>query len=267
MKWGYALILSLIILQFCYMHTFASRPVQFDPRFITAHRGSSATAPENTLPAIRQAIRDRAGMVEIDVRLTADGVAVLSHDDNLKRTAGINLYISRTNYEDLKQIDVSYQFPRRFHDARIPTLEEALAEAKGFLAVNIELKGDPEPRGLAAEVVRLLESTEMMDDAVVTSFDRSLLEDVRALTDRLKTGLIIGNSRQLTDDVFTDAAIDILSLRASLITPEVMAKARKNNRIVYAWTVNNRQLMKEMVRYQVDSIITDRPAMLYSLLR
>jgi glycerophosphoryl diester phosphodiesterase len=260
------MVASLLVLQFFHVRTSASLPTEVDPRFITAHRGSSSAAPENTLPAIRQAIRDRAGMVEIDVRLTADGIAVLSHDDNLKRTAGIDLLISQTNYEDLKHIDVSYHFPRRYKDVRIPTLEEALTAAKGALGVNIELKNDPVQRGLAAEVVRLIERLEMTDDAVITSFDRSLLKDIRAHTDRVKTGLIIGSIRQLTDDVYTDSDIDILSLRASLITPDVMAKSRDNDRMVYAWTVNHIPLMREMIRFQVDSIITDRPALLYDLL-
>ena len=55
---------------------------------VTAHRGSSARAPENTLSAVRQAITDGADFAEIDVQTTADGEVVVLHDGDLMRMAG-----------------------------------------------------------------------------------------------------------------------------------------------------------------------------------
>lgn len=266
MKWFYAAFGVGILFLLVHLNTSASLPRQTGSGLITAHRGSSAVAPENTLEAIQQAIQDGAGAVEIDVRLTADGVAVLSHDDSLKRTAGVEVLISESEYAQLKSYNVAHKFSHRYGHVTIPTLAEALQTAKGNLKVNIELKNDPPQPGLAEEVVRIVAMMGMEDDCVITSFDRNILKKVRGLTGHIRTGLIVGKSQHLTEDLYTDPSIQILSLKDTLVSRNVMKQARDHGMEVYAWTVNHRPLMKEMMRYEVDSIITDNPSLLYRML-
>ena len=107
---------------------------------ITAHRGSSLAAPENTLSAVQAAIDDLADSVEIDVQLSRDGVVVLGHDASLKRVAGVNRPISALNWDELQKLDVGAWFSGDFAGERIPALEEVLELCKGKINLTIELK-------------------------------------------------------------------------------------------------------------------------------
>lgn len=266
MKWFYSILSIVVLFQMFHFTSSASLPLQFSTDLITAHRGSSATAPENTLSSIKRAIDDRAGIVEIDVRLTKDGVVVLSHDDSLLRTAGVDVNVSESFYTDLLKYNVAETFPSYDRVERIPTLAEALEFAKDQIRYNVELKGKEQPSALAVQVVKIIESLGMQQDCVITSFDMESLQVVHEASEDIKTGIIIGSRHKLTKEIFEDEDLDALSLRASLINRKVMKQARDHDMQVYAWTVNDRKLMQDMMRYQVDSIITDRPSMLYRLL-
>jgi glycerophosphoryl diester phosphodiesterase len=266
MKWFYSMIAIVVLFQMFHLPSSASLPLKVSTEFITAHRGSSSDAPENTITAIRQAIKDKAGIVEIDVRMTADGEVILSHDDSLKRTAGLPIFISQSSYAELRDINVANKFTYQYGKVRIPTLVEALELARGHILVNVELKSPSDQPLLAEKVVRIIESLNMAEDCVITSFDREALNQVHELSETIQTGIIIGSVKHLNHDLYSDKHIDALSLRASLIDREVMKQAREHKLLVYAWTVNDKDLMREMIRYKVDSIITDKPALLYRLL-
>src|SRR6185312_16321857 len=91
-----------------------------------AHRGASGYCPENTLAAFSKALELGATGLEIDVQLTKDGQIVIIHDENLKRTAGLNKLVSDTSYEELRTLDAGSWFAPEFKDEKIPTLEQLL---------------------------------------------------------------------------------------------------------------------------------------------
>ena len=107
---------------------------------ITAHRGSSKMAPENTMAALEAAMEEMADYSEIDVQTTADGIVVLCHDLNLKRVAGVDRALGSMTYSQLEQLDVGSHFSPEFKGERIPTLREVLEACKGRMKLNIELK-------------------------------------------------------------------------------------------------------------------------------
>ena len=107
---------------------------------ITAHRGSSRTAPENTIPAIEAAVEEMADSVEIDVQMTADGVVVLGHDASLKRVAGVNRSIASMTFEELEKLDVGSWFSSEYAGTRIPSLSEVLELCSQKTSLNIEIK-------------------------------------------------------------------------------------------------------------------------------
>jgi len=115
--------------------------VQFEDRTeIIAHRGASASAPENTLAAVQQAIIDQADWIEIDVQETADGEVVVFHDSDFMKLANIDLKIWDATMEDLADIDIGSHYHTRFSAERVPTLRQLLAASKGKIRVIIELK-------------------------------------------------------------------------------------------------------------------------------
>ncbi|MGU9950995.1 MAG: glycerophosphodiester phosphodiesterase family protein [Gammaproteobacteria bacterium WSBS_2016_MAG_OTU1] len=110
-------------------------------RFI-GHRGLAAHAPENTLAGIRRAAESGLRWVEIDVRLAADGVAVLSHDDSLRRCGGGSVRIRHENSARLAQIPVSCGFAEYAQEC-VPSLTDVLALANELnIGVVVEIKPD-----------------------------------------------------------------------------------------------------------------------------
>ena len=101
---------------------------------ITAHRGSSRRAPENSLSAVRQAIADGADFAEIDVQSTRDGQVVLWHDADLMRTIRDPRQIGDCTLAELQTLDVGSHFSPAFAHERIATLEEAIAGGGGSIA-------------------------------------------------------------------------------------------------------------------------------------
>lgn len=115
--------------------------VRMPARGICAHRGASDTHPENTLTALREAVRLGAQMIEFDVALTKDDQLVLMHDNTIDRTTNGKGSVADWTLADLKQLDAGSWKARRFKDERIPTLDEALAIMPENMWLNVHLKG------------------------------------------------------------------------------------------------------------------------------
>jgi len=229
---------------------------------ITAHRGSSFAAPENTLIAIRKAVEDGADYAEVDVRLTADGHAVLVHDRDLFRVAGIPQYVADLTYEQIKTLDVGTWFSPQFRGERIPLLSEVVAYAKGRIRLNIELKVDGFPRRTAARIVRILREQDAVSECVVSSANIEVLGEIRRLDSAIRTGYVISQSigRVTTLDV------DFLSVSSRLATPALIDAARAAGKEVHVWTVNKPGQMARLIDLGVDNIITDVPGLAKALL-
>ena len=229
---------------------------------IAAHRGSSEAAPENTLPAIRRAIEDGADYVEIDVQETVDGVPVLLHDRDLRRVAGLDRRIWDVHAEELGTIDVGGWFAPGFAGVPAPTLDEAIQAVGDDAKLYIEIKTAPQMPDLIANVVERLQAMDAVEGTIVASFNRAVLDEVGVLEPRLRRALLVYGSigvRERRD-------FDILSIRASAITPEQVVRAHRLGYAVHAWTVNDRREMSRLIDMGVDVIITDVPGELRDLL-
>jgi glycerophosphoryl diester phosphodiesterase len=123
------------------------------PRII-AHRGGGAHAPENTLAAIAVAARMGARMVEFDTMLTADGTAVLMHDETLTRTTTATGRIDEYSEADLARIDAGARWHPAFAGEPVPTLAQALELCIRLgLCVNVEIKPVQHAEAKTGEVV------------------------------------------------------------------------------------------------------------------
>src|SRR5512143_1463332 len=91
---------------------------------VFAHRGASAHAPENTLAAFELALAQDADAIELDVKLTADGQAVVIHDPTLNRTTGSQGSVKNMSLAELKSLDAGSYFSETYRGEKIPTLEE-----------------------------------------------------------------------------------------------------------------------------------------------
>lgn len=219
---------------------------------ITAHRGYSAIAPENTLAAVELAIEHDADYIEVDVQKTKDNVLVLFHDKTLRRMAGVNKKISDLTYEELSKIDIGSSFHELFYKSRVPTLEEILSLCAGKVKLNIELKSSEDDLGQL--VVDMVTKYGLQDKVVITGADYEAIKRVKEYNEKIMVGYI---ASALYGDISEMEEVDVFSLRSSFITAELVNEIHRNGKLVYAWTVNDLDETRRLMEIGVDNIITD----------
>ena len=230
---------------------------------ITAHRGASRSAPENTLASVERAIKDGAHWVEIDVQRTADNEVVVIHDRDLKRVGGVNLPIASTTYADLSTVDIGSWFGPEFKGERVPTLAQVLTLCKGQIKVNIELKYYGADLRLAERMVEVVESHGMADDVIVMSLRYDAVLQMKALRPNWSVGLLTA----VAVGDLTSVRADFLAVNANLVGRQFVRRAHRNGKQVHAWTVNDALGMTALMSQGVDNIITDEPALGILVLR
>ena len=228
---------------------------------IMAHRGFSAGAPENTLPAFQKCIDGGFTAAELDVQMTADGTIIVMHDDNLKRTTGLDKNVWEVTYDEIKNLDNGSFFSSEFAGTTIPTLDEVIKLAgsgKDTLFLNIEIKRNGHDDGIIQKVVDIIVANDYLDNCDVTSQDYSTLEDVREINPSVLTAYTsavgIGHIESLE-------AADIISIQETFATYENVERIHSAGKRVFVWTVNEEETMKNLIGLNVDAILTNDPAL------
>ncbi|MBN2007792.1 glycerophosphodiester phosphodiesterase [candidate division KSB1 bacterium] len=252
-----------IIISFCFI-CFTGCNSKNSKVLITAHRGASGLAPENTMSAMIKAIECGSDFAELDVQETKDGQIVLLHDETLLRTANIPKGMWELNYADLKDVNVGSWFSDEFKGEPVPTLADVIDTVHGKMKLNIELKMNGHEQQLEERTLVIIEEKNFIQNCVVTSFKFSAIDKVRKLNPAIKVGYIF--SKMPDDvDVFT-ANVDLLSVNHKLVDKAFVDKAHANGKEVHVYTVNEPNEMKHFIELGVDSIITNRPDLLAKLL-
>lgn len=228
---------------------------------IFGHRGASHAAPENTLPAFREAARVGAEGVELDVHLSADGVPVVIHDADVRKTTDGEGLVSAMPLAQIKELDAGSYFAARFAGTRIPTLEEVLAEVGQQLLVNIEIK-DCVGRspGLVEAVVNVVLRMGMQSRVWFSAFKPYSLFMARKYAPQISCGLLYG-LRSL--GVFTLTSItpyEALHPHCTLITERRVQRAHRRGLRVATWTVDVQAQAQALAAWGVDVIISNVPA-------
>ncbi|MDA1195206.1 MAG: glycerophosphoryl diester phosphodiesterase membrane domain-containing protein [Planctomycetota bacterium] len=226
------------------------------PIVVTAHRGSSAVAPENTLAAIRLALAEGADMCEIDVLEASDGAIVVVHDTHLGRLAGRDANVYDLTGAELTTIDVGGWKGAEYAGESVPLLRDVIGLVKGRMRLNIELKTHGHERDFPGSVVDLVNELDFAPECVITSLDVGMLRSVRARDPKLRLGAIvtaaIGDLRALD--------VDFYSVEQNRATPAFIAQSHAVGREVHVWTVNAEASITRMISRGADSLITDYPA-------
>lgn len=230
---------------------------------ITAHRGSSKTAPENTMAAIQAAVEELADFAEIDVQLSRDGEVVVCHDFNLKRLAGVNRTVASMDWEELRRLDVGGRFSEEYAGEGIPLLRDVMEQYKGKIDLNIELKNSGKSSRLPELVAELVAEFGMEEQCVITSTSLHYLERVKNIMPELRTGYIIAAAY---GDYYSEEALDFISIRSGFVNQQMVQRAHENGKAVHAWTVNSKSELERMKLLQVDNVITDYPVLAREIL-
>ena len=217
-----------------------------------AHRGYVYKGVENSIEALEGAAEVEANYVELDILLTKDNKFVVMHDYNLKRLAGVNKQVKDMNYDEVVGLPIKHGD----YTSKIPSLEEFVNKAK---ALNMKLVIELKPHGgepsnyvdiLIEEIKRLkLENYKFM------SLNSKVMEELETKAPNLETGYVIplqfGNFNQSNVDFFV---IEDFSYRDRLVE-----QAKKQNKKVFVWTINDPALITKYLQSPADGIITDEP--------
>jgi glycerophosphoryl diester phosphodiesterase len=233
---------------------------------IVAHRGASTEAPENTATAFEAAVGAGAGAVEFDVRVTADGEAVVIHDATVDRTTdGVG------PVRDLTLAEVQRLRIGPGGTEHVPTLGETLRLLSGRIAVDIEIKNVPgEPdfdpdRELAVELVMdALDAAAFVGDVIVSSFNPLSLATSRRLRPDVSTGLLTNT------DVAAEAAIRFAADQGhrwalpylGQLQPSAARDARTAHGaglLLGTWITDDPALAADLFAAGVDAVATNDP--------
>jgi len=222
------------------------------PISIHAHRGVRTKAPENTLAAAREAIAAGADYLELDVQLSKDDVLVVVHDSDYSRLSGVAKKVWDLTYDEIRAI------PLGGGPEFTPTFEELLAETKGRIKLNIELKyyGDHQP-GLARKVIEAVRRHGMLDQVVIQCLEYAPLLEVRRLAPEVPIGYLLSfNARKPSR-----LEVNFLSVEQNRLDRRFLLNAHRGGQQVYAWTVNTSADMQRLCDLGVDGLITDQAAL------
>ncbi len=239
---------------------------------LVAHRGGAGLAPENTLAAFLSARDDwAADMIELDVRLTADGQVVVHHDPTVDRTTDGSGAIATRSLAELRELDAGYRFspdggrtfPFRGRGVRIPTLAEVL-EALPAMRSTVEVKA-PEAQRPFFELARRFDAEPRIVAASLHDRERTLfaewpgarsasMEQVRLFYVLHRLGL----ARLWAPSV---SVFQVPERAGALLvcSPRFVRALHAHGVAVQVWTVNETEDMERLFRAGVDGIQSDYP--------
>ena len=230
------------------------------PRYV-AHRGAGKLVPENTLAAMREGYAHGYRMVEFDVKLSADGVPFLLHDDTLDRTTDRTGRADALTWVELSKLDAGSWHSTAYAGETLPTLAAiARWSVANGVACNIEIKpvpGREHDTGAAVALdARALWRAAPMPP-LLSSFAEESLIAARAAAPELPRALLF-------EEIPPDwparlARLDCVALVADWrgLDAGLVAAGHRSGYRVLTYTVNDPQRVTELVGWGVDAIITD----------
>jgi glycerophosphoryl diester phosphodiesterase len=230
---------------------------------VTAHRGASGLAPENTIAAFQKAMEYKADFSELDVTMTKDGELILLHDDTLQQTTNDSGNVWDFTLSELKKLDAGSWFGADFVGEHLPTLAEVIDLVNGKMKLNIEIKISGREPGIADKVVETVRHKNFSNQCIITSFDSSAITRVMKIAPEIPAGLIFSNDP--AESIF-EGKWSILSAKHKIVDADFMNKARAAGKEVHVWTVNKEDDMKRFIDLGVDGIITNFPNRLVEVL-
>ena len=237
---------------------------------IVAHRGASADAPENTLPAFELAWQRGADAIEGDFQLTKDGHIVCFHDEDTQKLAGKELVVAQSTLAELQTLDVGRWKDKKYTGTRIPTLAQVLATVPAKKKIFIEVKTGPE---MVAPLKKALAASPLQQDQIVViAFDADFVTAWKKTCPDCETNLIISHNRRRwglspsadkTLALLKATGADGLSTNTHrAVNKKFIDRLHKAGYTHNVWTVNDVKTARRFIHYGTESITTDRPAAL-----
>lgn len=240
---------------------------------IVAHRGSSSTAPENTIAAFKEGFYYGADAIEGDFRLTADGKIVCIHDKTTKRTGNKNLTVDKSTLSQLKGLTVGIWKRTPPEQQQIPTLKEVLSLIPKGKQLLLEIKCGPE---IVPVIKRELENSNIGQELITfIAFDENVVRACKNQMPNRKAFWLVGFKQNAITRKWSPSSKTILKKLEEINADGLDCKAvpgavnekfvkaiRLANKELHVWTVNDVKKARYFQNLGVDSITTDKPGLL-----
>ncbi|EAF5413538.1 glycerophosphodiester phosphodiesterase [Listeria monocytogenes] len=219
---------------------------------IFAHRGSSGTHPENTIPAMKAAILSGADGIELDIHVLKSGELIVMHDERVDRTTNESGFLKDYTLSEVKKLVIGKRF---FRKIRVPTLEEVFKLVSGSdIILNIELKTDVfEYEGIEQKVLKLAEKFPQVK-RIYSSFNPDTLVRLRELDPTAKLALITHENLEevlpLHEKIQLDAVHPPVKAMKNPVLKQIAARY---------WTVNKEETIARFLDANAKGMMTDFP--------
>jgi glycerophosphoryl diester phosphodiesterase len=238
---------------------------------VVAHRGASREQPENTLAAFEAAVEAGADAVEFDVRMTADGHAVVLHDPSVDRTTDGSGLVRDLTLAEIKRLRVR---SASGEPAEVPTLAETLGLLSGRAAIDVEIKNlpgeedyDPDDEAAVEATLRALEEAGFVGGVLVSSFNPWSIARSRDLAPEVSTGLLTIEHMPVADAVAMAAGAGhgwvLPAAPAVLAAGEPVATLAHDAGLrLGTWIVDDGPTARKLADWGLDAIATNDPAVI-----
>lgn len=234
---------------------------------IVAHRGASADAPENTLPAFNLAWEHGADAVEGDFYLTKDGEIVCIHDANTERTTGIRMEVSKTTLKELRKLDYGSWKGEQWKGTKIPTIAEVFSTIPPGKKIYIEIKIGPE---IIPPLLKEIRKSGLQDEQIVIiSFDPSVIHAAKVHAPQFTANWLAGlekdengktkPSAKKVLTILEQTGADGFSSVLRVIDQPYIQQIMDAGYQYHVWTVNDLKTAQRFKRWGAKSITTDVP--------
>lgn len=289
---------SIAILTIISLNAFAQKATPAFPKFDTeAHRGGRGLMPENTIPAMLNALDLGVTTLEMDTHITADGKVILSHDDafnplfaltpdgkEMSKEEAHKYALLKMNYADITKFDVGSKPYSKFPEQKkmkvhIPLLESVIDSVQQYLKVkgkaqvfyNIETKSKPEgdniynpgPEQFVKLLMEVIERKKITPYVIIQSFDKRTIQVLNKKYPQVKTSYLVDNKKTV-DEHLAELGYKpfIYSPAYKLVTAEMVQQCHAKGLKIVPWTVNTTEEIAALKALGVDGIISDYPNLL-----
>jgi glycerophosphoryl diester phosphodiesterase len=237
--------------------------------WVVGHRGAMGHCPENTMASFQRALDLGADWIELDVHLSRDGALVVIHDETVDRTTDGHGLVQQHSLAELKRLDAGAWFGAQFAGERLPSLDEVLEWARDHNTVlDVEIKNAPIfYDGIEEAVVQALDRFDMAEQVIVISFDHRAVQRVKALDERVSTGVLYsGRPADGGIGLARAARADALLPHWAFVTPSDVQEAHSAGLAVAPWESSDPDVVRRLLAAGVDAIGTNYPDRLSRLL-
>lgn len=238
--------------------------------FVVAHRGSSGTAPENTLSAISSAIEAGAKMIETDLAFTADNHIIAVHDPKSDNNLETSRNFNEMTLEEIKKIDIGANYAPEFAGEKIATLDEILSLAKDKVYLIVEIKSylDGFTISSAEQIYQKVKEYDYLGNTLFASFDHNLIKQLKDNHPEIYTAAIkLPGDDRMPSELKDSLNISTYICSLEELNHELVANAKKSAVYIGAYSSDNEKELDYVLQFNIKAIVSNYPAKIINLLK